>query len=645
MHVLLVGAELEENLALRYLASALEARGHRASFATFDRADDTRAVVRTVTEQRPDMVGMSMTFQFRAHEFGELAASLRESGYRGHITAGGHFPTFAHREVLTEMPAIDSVVRHEGEVTLPELCAALGAGGDEPSLRAIAGLAFRDAEGAVVVNGARPMIEDLDALPFPKRVGEPQLHLGIPAAFLVGTRGCFGHCTFCCIHAYLKSAGGPMYRMRSPANVADEMAELRRTRGARMFVFHDDDFFTRDKVHDLARVTALRDALRARGVNDIAIVVKARPDDVDAAVFDVLEDVGLLRVYLGIEAGSTQGLRVLGRGVDVAENRRALDALRARDVYTCFNMLVFDPESSLASLRESFRFLRDYTDVPMNFCRTEIYVGTPLMTKLEREGRLIGDVFGWDYAIREPAAERALRVFATAFLDRNFRCDGLMNSTLGLGYHVHLCRTFYPRAMTGELRRLADRATRRVNLDCIERMEAIFDFCASPPSLEPAALADFTERMRVEVERANRSLEDEVESATDSVIRAALTPRASKPTRTVAAWQALSAATLALAPLACDRIHPPPPPDPLPQPTLVDGPPDAGATSEPQFATPPDAGPAPSQQPDAGKPTPPQPLDPLPPPTQKHPPPPDPLPRPTQKMPPPPDPLPRPHTK
>ena len=129
MHVLLVGAELEENLALRYLAAALEKRGHRASFATFDRASDGPTVLDAVARETPDVVGMSMTFQFRAHEFGALASSLREHGFRGHVTVGGHFPTFAWREVLDAFPAVDSVVRHEGEVTLPELCATLAAGG------------------------------------------------------------------------------------------------------------------------------------------------------------------------------------------------------------------------------------------------------------------------------------------------------------------------------------------------------------------------------------------------------------------------------------------------------------------------------------------------------------------------------------
>lgn len=628
MHVLLVGAEIEENLALRYLASSLARAGHGYELATFDRASDTDAVVEAAMRGSPAIVGLSMTFQFRAKEFGALAQALRDAGYRGHITAGGHFPTFAYREVLEAFPAIDSIVRHEGELTLPELCEAVAS---RRALADIRGLAFRGDDG-VVVNDARPLIEDLDALPFAVRAGAPQLHLGVPAAFLVGTRGCYGHCTFCCIHAYLKSAGGPMYRARSAENVCDEIAELRATRGARMLVFHDDDFFTRDRVHDLARMNALRAGLARRDVTDVALVVKARPDDVDPEVFATLKDIGLLRVYLGIEAGSTQGLRVLGRGVDIAANRRALAYLRQEDIYTCFNMLVFDPESTLRSLRESFRFLRDYPEVPMNFCRTEIYVGTPLMTKLAREGRLVGDVFGWDYRIREPAAERAFRVFARAFLDRNFRCDGLMNANLGLGYHLHLLRQFYPRAMTTSLRRLVDGVTRKVNLDCVERMEAIFEFAESPASKDAAAFEDFTERTTREVEAASRRLEDEVAAATDEIVRVALSPRRAAR---VPRWQAISAAAVALAPLACDRPAQPPPPDPLPIPTLVVGP-DAPATAT-ATATATTIAPATTTATATALPPP----DPPPPPMVID----AGAPKPRPRPPPPPDPLPPPHTK
>ncbi|MFO0742522.1 MAG: radical SAM protein [Labilithrix sp.] len=622
MDVLLVGAEVEENLALRYLGASLRAAGHVPRYARFDRAGDIAAVVAEAARVRPGLIGLSATFQFRAKEFGALAEALRTGGVAAPIVAGGHFPTFAFREMLAAFPAIDVIARHEGEQTIVELAAAATAGPlDAERLAPIAGIAFRDASGAVVASPARPLAPDLDALPFPERFDEPQLHLGVPAAFLVGTRGCYGHCTFCCIHAYLRSAGGPKYRSRSPANVADEMAELRRGRGVRMFVFHDDDFFTRDRVRDLERVTALRDELWRRDVRDIAVVVKARPDDVDPEVFDVLQQIGLLRVYLGIESGSTRGLKVLGRGVDMTDNRRALGFLRERDVYTCFNMLVFDPESSIASLRESFGFLREIPAVPMNFCRTEIYVGTPLMTKLEREGRLIGDVFGWDYRIRDPHAERAFRVFAKAFLDRNFRCDGLMNSTLGLGYHAHLLRQFHPRAATRALRDLADDTTRAVNVDSVDRMMEIIDFAASPASDDRAAREDFTARATERANDASRGLEARVAEATDTIVRAVFSPP--RAVRRMPMWKAVSAAALALGPLtACGKTNALPPPDPPPPPTEIQPPPppdplpapfDAGAP-KPDLPPPFDAGPA--RKPEK-RPPPPPPPDPLPPPHTK----------------------------
>jgi len=304
-------------------------------------------------------------------------------------------------------------------------------------------------------------------------------------------------------------------------------------------------------------------------------------------------------------------------------------------------MLIFDPETSARSLRDSLSFLKRNADVPMNFCRTEIYVGTPLMHKLEREKRLFGDVFGWDYAISDPAAERAFRVFARAFLDRNFRCDGLMNSTLSLGYYLHLLRQFYPRCVTSQLRDKTAQTIRRVNLDCVARMTEIVDFAESERSLHPGALEEFTGHLVEDVTRANHTLEAQVAEASHQILAAAR--GVSRPSARMR-WGAAAAAAIALSPLACDPLAPPPPPDPLPPPKVRDNEPGEGSEAlvveqkddNSQFAQPP-----PDQR-DASIALPPP--DPPPPPTTIHPPPPppDPLPPPTLM---PPDPLPPPTMK
>ena len=571
MRVLLVGAELEENLAVRYLWAALERAGHEVTAAAFAHEEDAETVLAEVLGQRPGLVGLSITFQRRAHEFGRLAEALRRGGYQGHITCGGHFATFAHRALLDRYPAIDSVVRHEGEGTLPELCAALEASGGG-RLAEIRGLAFRDGTGGMTVTEARPLCPDLDALPLPVRLGEAPRHLGIPTAFLVGSRGCYGHCTFCSIHALIDEAGGPRYRARSVHNLADEIEQLRRERGARLLIFHDDDFFTRDRVRDLQRMTDLRDELFRRELDDLALVVKARPDDVDPEVFTVLREIGLLRVYLGIESGSTQGLRTLGRGVDLAQNRRALAYLLETGVYACFNLLLFDPDSTMASLRESLALMREAAHVPMNFCRTEIYVGTPLMRRLVREGRLMGDEFGWDYRISDQRAEVAFRIFARALYDRNFRADGLMNSNLGLGYHLHLLSHFYEGAVTPALRVRAESTITRVNLDSAAWLERIFAFADSCSGGDERVVEEYAEHLAQQVAAATRTLENEVEAATRAIIAAARAPQRPVSSR----WRKVALGALALPLAACTPKQPtamPPDPPPPPHEERIEPPP------------------------------------------------------------------------
>jgi len=114
MRVLLVGAGLEENLSLAYLASALRAAGHRADLAAFDVAGGIPEVVRAARESSPDLIGCSVAFQHRVRDFRALARALREAGIDGLLVWGGHIPTARAAGVLAEVPEVDLVVRHDG---------------------------------------------------------------------------------------------------------------------------------------------------------------------------------------------------------------------------------------------------------------------------------------------------------------------------------------------------------------------------------------------------------------------------------------------------------------------------------------------------------------------------------------------------
>src|SRR5262249_35461298 len=151
----------------------------------------------------PDVIGLSIQFQHRAPEFLGLSRKLREAGYRGHVTAGGQFPTLAWREALGPQNGVDSVVLHDGEETLVDLLAALGRGarlGDVP------GLGLRTDDGVPFRTAARRLVDDLDAVPFPKRYRPHNHHMGVPFIPIIGGRGCWGKCNYCSIIAFYDDA-------------------------------------------------------------------------------------------------------------------------------------------------------------------------------------------------------------------------------------------------------------------------------------------------------------------------------------------------------------------------------------------------------------------------------------------------------
>src|SRR5271166_5374719 len=99
MKTALVGAECEENLALRYIQAALEARGHEVIQVEFNTPADIESAARRLADSGAALAGMSMVFTYRTREFAALAARSRELGYRGHLVAGGHFAAFNCREL------------------------------------------------------------------------------------------------------------------------------------------------------------------------------------------------------------------------------------------------------------------------------------------------------------------------------------------------------------------------------------------------------------------------------------------------------------------------------------------------------------------------------------------------------------------
>ena len=508
MHLVLVGADYEENLGMCMIAAAAEGAGHRTSVVPFG-GGGRDEVVLDILALRPDVVGLAAQFQHRGLDFLGLACDLRRAGFRGHVTAGGQFATMAAASILAGGFGVDSVVLYEGESTIVELLDALAA---RQELAGLAGLALPDGRGGAFRTAPRPLAEDLDALPIAHRYRRHSRQLGIPFIPVSGSRGCWSACSFCSItsvHRDGRAHGvtGRRLRLRSPEDVGREMAMLAHAvGGSAVFCFHDENFLLPSADQTLARVRAIRRTLDERGVGRAALVGKCRPDTVTRELARELARLGVVRMYVGIENTSESGARHLNRGVDVAAMAAALDACAEAGIFTCYNLLVFEPESTLDDVAKNIAFMRAHAGTPINFCRAEPYLGTPMHQRLSAEGRLQGGFLGCDYRIADDRAELLFRVASSAFREHNFATDGVANRYMSLGYSAKLLEFFY-RDAAGRQAMLMERAqelTRSITLDTADLFEQAFEIAATADLADHDRIARRTALLGLRVGASDR---------------------------------------------------------------------------------------------------------------------------------------------
>jgi len=398
--VALIGFQKMGNLGLGYLSAVLRGAGYRVEVIDIEAPpEEIRA---RVTACRPILVGFSLIFQFYIRRTAKMMAQLRRAGVDAHFTMGGHYPTLSYAETLRAAPALDSVVRFEGESTLLELVRALEDGGD---WRSIDGLVWRGAAGEAVANPPRALAHDLDDLPFPDRDFPPMSILGRKIMPILASRGCARTCSFCSIHTFYRTAPGKVVRLRRPAEVVREMRMLHEERGVGVFLFQDDDFPLFGPKWR-AWAGELCDAIEAAGLaGKILWKLNCRADAVEAAILERMRKAGLYLVYIGLESGTEEGLITLHKQITVQQNLRAVRILKEIGLRFEFGFMLLDPSSTFASVRGNIAFLREIVgdgSAPATFCKMLPYDGTPIKETLVAAGRLKGDVCAPDYDFLDP---------------------------------------------------------------------------------------------------------------------------------------------------------------------------------------------------------------------------------------------------
>jgi len=238
------------------------------------------------------------------------------------------------KQMMESYKEIDFIIRGEGEETLFELVMGY-------QLSDIRSLVWRTNK-KIIENKIRPMIKNLNSLPFPawdlvNPINYPSRGQGLVNGInlskevrfpLIFSRGCMGTCTFCSSWLIWKG-----YRYRSGILVADEIEMLNKTYGAKHFVFQDDTLTgNRDEIIMFCKEILKRNL-------KIAIFGTTRVDKVDLQMLRVMKQAGFYELSFGIESGSPNMLLHINKRTDIDKIKHAIRITKKAGIKTCALMM------------------------------------------------------------------------------------------------------------------------------------------------------------------------------------------------------------------------------------------------------------------------------------------------------------------
>jgi len=359
-----LGAVLEEN---KYEVDVVDCQVLQLSY------DDFRS---EIVKRRPDIVGLTSTTLTYLSAL-KLARITKEVLPDCLAIIGGPHVTFWDKEALEECPALDVIVRREGEYTLLELVQKVEAG---ESFRDVLGITYRK-DREFVRNPDRPYIENLDSLPFPARHLWPmdKLRKYEDILYLAASRGCVFWCEFCAT----VRMHGRKFRMRSPKNIVDELEFLYKTYGVTNFTFCDDAFTVEpERTEELCRLIIERKL-------KIKWNCGTRIDMLTKELLLTMREAGCISVWSGVESGTQKVLDAMHKGITTEQTMHVYGWISELGLKPVPNVILGFPGETKKSAWETIKFVEKISPDEVGFYNIATpFPGTPLYDMVKEKGWL-----------------------------------------------------------------------------------------------------------------------------------------------------------------------------------------------------------------------------------------------------------------
>jgi radical SAM superfamily enzyme YgiQ (UPF0313 family) len=356
-------------LGISYLAAVLEENGFEVDVIDCPISRLTQKELETEFKKRqPDIVGVTSATVTYLPAL-EVVKAAKHALPNCLTLMGGPHVTVMDEQTLSESPEVDIIVRGEGEQTLLEL-AKLVSDRSLKNLGEVAGITFRK-NGQIFHNPDRPLIKNIDELPFPAHKHfEVSMYriLGRTYLPIITSRGCPYQCTFCLASRMC----GRGFRARNPSKVVDELEWLRDTFGAGAVAFYDDTF-----TFDVKRAVAICDEMQKRKVS-LPWDCRTRVDRVSKELLTKLWNTNCQLIHFGVESGSQKMLDAMKKGTTVEQNATAIKWAKEVGISVAISVVVGYPGETPELLKQTIDFIRRTEPDYVYICEAVPYPGTEL---------------------------------------------------------------------------------------------------------------------------------------------------------------------------------------------------------------------------------------------------------------------------
>lgn len=374
-------------LGLAYLAASLEKEGLAVQIldanAEFLTIEETANKIASNDAEYVGITAVTVTIQIVY----SLSKAIKERCNKKIIVGGPHV-TFLPERTLKECSAIDIIIRGEGENTIIELLKS-------KNLEKITGITYRSMDDKIISNPDRPLIENIDEIPFPARhllpvdTYRPNIYFnkgykGRKYARIITSRGCPNRCVFCSSAHFWKKL-----RLRSPENVISEIESLVTNYDIKHLDFLDDTMtLSRERIKKICTL------MKERGL-DIDWTCYARVNNITEDIISLMKESGCFGIAFGVESGNQEVLNRIQKNITLEQVRKAIKVTKNAGIKTMCDFMIGLPGDTVETIDQTINFAIELNPDLAFFSITTPFPGTALFNEAMSRG-WINENYSWD---------------------------------------------------------------------------------------------------------------------------------------------------------------------------------------------------------------------------------------------------------